>query len=563
MSRPLWTVVMVGLVLSPLAAFPAAAQEVGPAAAPVPGAQTSPSPCLLDTYRPDANDPLYKGTDPSRQLEAYVPFRIVSYPCPRPVGERVIHLEAGSIELIAGGALVRRIPFSGARSGADVPFERVVAAVADPRWVAEVEPGIFELAAAFVHGQGTTVTVAAPRITQLRLLDLPSVFFGGLGATARFQGVRVTSWDPDLGGPDEEHADGRPFVLYQQTSRLDVIDSEMSYLGSDRTSAYGVSWRTGGTTGEVSNSTFSHSFFGVYTFEATGIVFRGNVFRDNILYGFDPHDYSTGLVVEDNVAYGNGSHGFIVSRGVSDSVLRRNHSHDNAGNGIMMDSSSDRNRIEANVVENNAKDGIVLFGSADNVVVDNVVRGNRVGIRVNGLESGANRIEGNLIEGHEIGLQAYGGAADMVAIDNTVLDSSEMGMALEAPRSQVRGGEIRRAPRGVGIRTATSLSGMRISDVDEGVVVAETGIADLDQLEVSARAKSLRVEPSGLAELRGSTMTPPPPFDQPSAPAGDNAWLPFAGVAAILTALLLELIRWRRERHDDVTPVPAQVWNRA
>ncbi|MBW3611870.1 MAG: hypothetical protein KY438_10140, partial [Actinobacteria bacterium] len=123
MSRPLWTVVMVGLVLSPLAAFPAAAHEVGPAAAPVPGAQAGPSPCLLDTYRPDANDPLYRGTDPSRQLEAYVPFRIISYPCPRPVEERVIYLRAGSIELIAGGALVRQIPFSGAGSGAAVPFE--------------------------------------------------------------------------------------------------------------------------------------------------------------------------------------------------------------------------------------------------------------------------------------------------------------------------------------------------------------------------------------------------------------------------------------------------------
>jgi parallel beta-helix repeat protein len=266
------------------------------------------------------------------------------------------------------------------------------------------------------------------------------------------------------------------------------------------------------------------------------------------------------LVVEDNEAYGNGSHGFIVSRGVTDSVLRRNYSHDNGGNGIMMDSSSDRNRIEANRVENNAKDGIVVLGSADNVVVDNVIRGNRVGVRVNGIESSGNRIERNLIEGHDIGLQAYGGAAELVATDNVVLESAEMGMALEAPRSVVQGGEIRKAPRGVGIRAATSVSGVQISDVDEGVVVAETGIADLDGLEVTARYEAVRLEPGGLLDSRGSTMSPS--ASEPGAPAGGDAWLPLIGVAAILSALFLELIRWRRERHDAPAPAPVQVWNR-
>ncbi len=562
MSRTSLLLVMVALVFPPLTALPAAAHEVGPTVDPVPGEQAGPSPCLLDTYRPDPNDPLYNGTDPSRQLEAFVPFRIITYPCPRPVEERVIYMEAGRIELIAGGQLIRRIPFSGSSGSAVVPFDRVVTAVADPTWVAEVEPGIFELSAAFVHGEGTTVIVAAPRVTELRLVDRPSVFFGGLGATGRFDGVSVTSWSSELQAPDEDLVDGRPFVLYQQTSRLDVINSEMSYLGSDRTSAYGVSWRTSGTTGEVLGSTFANSFFGVYTFEATDIIFRDNVFRDNVLYGFDPHDFTTGLVVEDNEAYGNGSHGFIVSRGVTDSVLRRNHSYDNGGNGIVMDTSSNRNHVESNLVENNAKDGIVLLGSGENVVVDNVVRNNRVGIRINGVESIANRIERNLIEGHEIGLQAYGGAADTVVVDNTVLDSSVMGMALEAPRSQVLGGEIRGAPRGVGIRTATSVSGVRISDVDEGVVASDTGIADLDQLEVAARRSSLRVEDGGLVELRGSTMTPPA-FGPVDSSGDDSDWLPFAGVAAILIAVFLELVRWRRERHDDATPAPAQVWNRA
>ncbi|MDQ3305870.1 MAG: right-handed parallel beta-helix repeat-containing protein, partial [Actinomycetota bacterium] len=296
-------------------------------------------------------------------------------------------IDPAGIELIEGGQLVGRISLPSTESPLSLPV--VTQAVADPSWIAEVEPGVFELAAALVQEAGTALDVAAPRVEELRLLNRPDVFLGGLGATARFEGVSVTSWDPALGAPDEELGDGRPFVLYQEGSRLDVVDSEMSYLGSDRSSAYGVAWRVG-TTGEALRSTFAHNFFGVYTYEVADIVFRDNVFRDNILYGFDPHDYTTGLVVEDNEAYGNGSHGFIVSRYVTDSVLARNYSHDNAGNGIVMDFGSDRNRIEANLVENNAKDGIVVLGSAATVVVDNVIRGNRVGVRINGVESSAN-----------------------------------------------------------------------------------------------------------------------------------------------------------------------------
>ncbi len=540
------------LVLNVSASAPAAAHVIEP----IPAEE-----CAIERSEDSQSNVIGSGTSDRERFEEFSPFRVTKYPCARPLEVRALLVEPGALELTEGGQLARRITFPPSAEG-EVSFEAIVEAVADPAWVAEVAPGVFELAAAFVQAPGTAVTVAAPRVQTLRLLNRPGVFFGGKGASARFDGVSVTSWDPERQAPDEDPVDGRPFVLYQETARLDVINSEMAYLGSDRGSAYGVAWRLGGSTGEVLGSTFAHNFFGVYTFEATDIVFRDNVFRDNVLYGFDPHDFTTGLVVEDNEAYGNGSHGFIVSRSVTDSMLRRNHAHDNAGNGIMMDSSSDRNRIEANVVENNAKDGIVLFGSAENVVVDNVVRNNRVGIRVNGVESTANRIEANLVEGHEIGLQAYGGAADTVIVDNTILDSSVMGMALEAPRSQVLGGEIRGGPRGVGIRTATSVSGMRISDVDEGVVVSDTGIADLDQLEVTARRSSLRVEDGGLVELQGSTMTPPA-FGPGDTDDDDSDWLPFAGVAAILTAVFLELVRWRRERHDDATPAPAQVWNRA
>lgn len=549
--------VMIVLVVSSVLALPAAAHEIAaPPTEPVPAPLDE---CVIERADASTGEGLGPAVPGRAQLADFSPFRVTKYPCPRPLDVRALLVVPGALELIEGGQLARRINFPPSAQG-PVPFEVIVEAVADPAWISEVEPGVFELSSAFVQAPGTTVSITAPRVQRLRLIDRPGVFLGGKGATARIEGVSVTSWDPERKAPDVELADGRPFVLYQEAARLDIINSEMSYLGSDRGSAYGVAWRLGGSTGEVLGSTFAHNFFGVYTFEAANILFRENVFRDSILYGFDPHDFTTGLVVENNEAYGNGSHGFIVSRSVTGSILTGNYSHDNEGNGIMMDSASDRNRVEANLVENNAKDGIVLFGSAENIVVDNVVRGNRVGVRVNGVGSLGNRIERNLIEGHGIGLQAYGGAADLMAVENTILDSSDIGMALEAPRSVVQGGEIRSAPRGVGVRAATTLSGVRISDVDEGVVVAETGIAHLDRLDVTARQESLRVDTGGLVDARGSTL-PPSALEQAALDSGKD-WLPFVGIAAILTAFLLELFRWRRERHDAPAPAPVQVWNR-
>ncbi|MBW3641833.1 MAG: right-handed parallel beta-helix repeat-containing protein [Actinobacteria bacterium] len=513
--------------------------------------------CALDRSGEEA---VYHGTDPSRQLLAYSPFRVVKYPCPRAPGSRAMLVEAGRIEMIQEGRLVRRVALP--RSEVPIPFERIVRAVADPAWIDEVEPGVFEVATAIVQEAGTSMVFAAPDVRLIRLLDRPDVFLGGRGAIARFEGVTVTSWDAEQGGPDEDLSDGRAFVLYDQGGRLDVVDSQMSYLGSDRSGgAYGVSWRQDGITGEVINSTFDHNLFGVFTYEAADMVFRRNVFRDNLSYGFDPHDYSTGLVVEDNEAYGNGNHGFIVSRYVVDSVMRNNRSYGNKGSGIVLDFESNRNRVEDNLVEDNAGDGVVVLGSGDNVVMHNVIRNNRVGVRVNNLASVGNSIVSNHIEGNRIGVQAYGGSSDVEIVDNTILDSAETGVILDAPHTVLRGGEVRGAARGADVRTTALLSGVQISEVDHGVTIASTGIAQLDQVEIDARLQSLRVERDGLVTgVDSSTLFPRP---SELASSEKDARLPFVGVTAVLVAVMLELVRWKRERRDLPCPVPAEVWNRA
>lgn len=545
--------------------LPAAGQTAE--APPVPAEATAPP----EGPAPGERKPsLYNGTDPDRNLQQYLPepLSIVRYPQGLDPALRGVSLLPGAIQLIQGGQLVRELPFPGDRQ---VGFEEVSAAVADPSWIRVVRPGVFELSAAFVQQPGTDLRIAAPLVQEVRLVTNPGVFFGGSGAKARFEGVRVTSWDASLATAATDIENARPFVLYEKGSRLDIVDSNMGYLGSDRTSAYGVSWRQGGTTGEVLRSRFHHSFFGVYTYEAKDIVFRHNVFSDNIYYGFDPHDYTTGLVVEENEAYGNGSHGFIVSRYVTDSVLARNHSHDNGGNGIVLDFHSDGNRVLENRVQRNAKDGIVLNQSSRNLVQGNVISSNRVGIRSSHTNT-ANRIERNHLDGNVTGVQLDAATTDTVVSGNEVLGSTAAGMILDAPRSSVSGGRITDAALGLDLRAAVTISDVQVTGVVNGVRVRPGGVADLRRLDVDAAGVGVQIETGARASLADSVVRAWDPLEGESLLQTGSTlvaegrrplpWQPVAAVSFILLAVGLEFLRARRD--PDIRPVtPQGVWNTA
>jgi poly(beta-D-mannuronate) C5 epimerase len=250
-----------------------------------------------------------------------------------------------------------------------------LARTAQAGWIEETAPGTFLLRVALVQAPGSALEVAALAVRQVRLLDDPEVYISAMGATARFTGVTVTSWDPQRRRP-ARNSGSRPFVEYADGSDLWIVRSTFAHLGSDRASAYGVNWRR--STGGATDSVFHHNFFGAYTYQAQGLVFRGNVFRDNQLYGLDPHTGSRRLVVERNQAYRNGAHGIVFSEDVTDGVVRGNRSFANGDNGIVLDERSDRNTVSDNLVEGNEGDGIVLLGSSDNLVRGNVVRRNRV-----------------------------------------------------------------------------------------------------------------------------------------------------------------------------------------
>jgi parallel beta-helix repeat protein len=378
-----------------------------------------------------------------------------------------------------------------------------------PDWLAETEPGVFLLKVGLVQAQGTSMTVAAPRIRELRLAANPYVYVAGVGATGTFRGVKVTSWIVANNAPDNNPAHRRPFVSYDEAGRLDVIDSEMCYLGTDSSRAYGVSWGEG-TGGQALRSVFHNNLFGAYTGRAVNVTFQDSVFRNNARYGLDPHTDSRGLTVIGNEAYGNNTHGIIFSKGVIDSVVANNHSHDNGANGIMMDELSNNNVIQNNIVERNHGGGIVLQGSSNVQVINNVVAGNTLGVRVNGNELGiavGNHVAGNQLSGNHNGINVYGGARDTTLQNNVVRDSVNSAIILNEP-STSQNDSVLNARKAVVIgRGPSTLTNLSVQQALRGVVVSDGTAATLTGANISASDVGIDVHNAATITLAGASTT--------------------------------------------------------
>jgi parallel beta-helix repeat protein len=358
------------------------------------------------------------------------------------------------------------IQVSGA--GSQVTLATIQAALgADAGLLAQPASGVWQLNANLQIGRDVTLTLHGDEVAELRLRSEPGpavlsrvpdedrpadslaqagydysrfVYLRTDNGTITIDGVRVHAWDPGAGAVDESPADGRAYLLAKYDARLDIANAELGYLGFGDGESYGVSWRDINepgsatlqrrVTGAVVNSRFHHNYYGVYTFQASDMVFRGNQFDNNHSYGFDPHDFSTGFLVEDNVAFANGNHGFIISRGCSNFVFRRNRAYGNSNpdparlaHGFMLDSGSPSgaepqapssgNLLEANEAYDNEGYGLRILGSDDNIVRGNSFARNHHGVSVEAGSDGA-LIENNSItesRSHGIVLRQSAGAA--------------------------------------------------------------------------------------------------------------------------------------------------------
>jgi len=299
-------------------------------------------------------------------------------------------------------------------------------------YLEEISPKIWLAKATIFLSNGITLRLDKNEVEWLKLESNKNEFvmLRSVNSDIIINGVKITSWDTESNDYDKTLTDGRSFVMVKDNSRMDIYDSEFAFLGYPTSpdlaiSPYGVSWKVSTTklkkilvTGEVINSKFHHNYFGAYTFGATGMLWRGNEFYENVRYGFDPHDDSNGFLVEDNIARDNGSHGIIFSKRCVYNTIRNNISYGNKLHGIMLHEKSDFNLIENNTVTGNTS-GIALYHSGNNIVRNNTIKDNRHGVRAN-ANSNSNIVQNNSIIGSKLyGIYFYDKANSNFVLDNT------------------------------------------------------------------------------------------------------------------------------------------------
>ncbi len=322
-----------------------------------------------------------------------------------------------------------------------------------------VGAGTLLLREGILVGQNASLQITADDAVRVHMLSSPERYVSIVGYLSQItirglpdQKLDFASWDPIKKTPDSERSDGRAYI-FAAGSRMDIDNASFSDLGYEEGTVSGVAWkslRTNGETvmgrGDVTNSSFMRNYFGAYTFEAIEMRWIGNVFADNVKYGFDPHDFSNYFQTENNIARNNGSHGIIFSRGCSYNVIRGNESFDNAGHGIMLDDGkflpdgdnerhhvvvpSNYNVIEDNFIMNN-KDGIVLEGGEGNIVRNNtIISSQRYGLRFTDKVTDTLVINNTAANSGEIGLFIYEHSGNNEFRQNTI-DQSPIGIVFQ------------------------------------------------------------------------------------------------------------------------------------
>lgn len=327
----------------------------------------------------------------------------------------------------------------------------------------EVDPGVFVLRLPLLVDQDATLVID-DTVRELRLSQERGAFLVNDGHMFVI-GTRLTAWRERENGPAKfrKPSEFRPFVVSWGGAELYIVDSTVTGLGYDASKAYGVSisqyspgrnarLKRPPATGWILDSEFVDSWFGFYCYEARDVVVAGNRYRDSVVYGVDPHDFSTGLIIANNEISGTRKkHGLIISREVNDSWIFGNRIYGSALSGIMLDRNSMRNVVADNLVYRNGSDGITIYESPDNLLWSNrVVANAKHGIRVrnsvriklyhnDAIANGASGIDGHVKDltgtDRNVHLDPFMPEVSMVVVGGKLIHNGSSPVSIDKPLS--------------------------------------------------------------------------------------------------------------------------------
>ena len=274
-----------------------------------------------------------------------------------------------------------------------VTLEDVYRQVGDARYMERIDEGTYIVRLPLVVRHGATLVI---RDQTLRLSEERGAFFANDGWLFAIDS-KILGWREQASGPAtfRKKTDFRPFFVGWGGSETFILGTTMANLGYHQSKSYGFAiaqysefdnarLQRSAPHAWLVESTFEDLYYGFYCYEAEDVAIVNNLYRDNIVYGIDPHDYSEGLIIAGNEVYGTREkHGIIISRQVNNSWIIGNRSYNNGLSGIVLDRQSRNNVVANNVSYDNQGDGIGLYESPDNLLWGNRLMNNlRNGIRV-------------------------------------------------------------------------------------------------------------------------------------------------------------------------------------
>jgi parallel beta-helix repeat protein len=265
-------------------------------------------------------------------------------------------------------------------------------------------------------------------------------------ASVLIKGVEITSFDPTTNTTDTDPTNGRSFVR-AKNSRLDIIESRISHLGSDinkgpafvqeESGTYGITWRvptsqqtTNIATGWVENSTFSQNYSGAFAQGTAGMTWRNNQFIDNKMYGLSVQS-STGSLVEKNTFQNNGKHGLLLSKASESNLIKGNTISGNKLHGVVVHEGATRNFIEDNIAHDNVDNFVVTRAEYTTLQRNEGYNAAKNNVRIN-EQASKTYVMDNDLRGGSKAVNVYGEANDTYIASNQIKDAKQVLSASDA-----------------------------------------------------------------------------------------------------------------------------------
>ena len=329
--------------------------------------------------------------------------------------------------------------------------------------------GIWLLKAKVVINPTARLDATKATINELRLESILSNFINitaTRGGYLLIDGIKVTAWDSGTNTVDQNTADGRSYLAAQEGGRMDILNSEVAYLGWAANEVSGLSWRkrsnpldvATGATGLVQNSTIHDNYDGLFASGASGVKMLGNQVYKNLSYGIDARDDSENLEIGGNNVYSNGDNGILLGRQSQNNQVHDNQVHDHTLDGIALEQGAFNNLISQNTAFNN-RNGVALSQASNNQVKINHLHHNGNGIQleakfnpnapIDNLAT-ANQIISNTIDSNSnYGIYLYARADRNIITSNTVTKNGINGIYIKSGGNVLRSNRVTNNATGV------------------------------------------------------------------------------------------------------------------